>query len=96
MAKKQIKKKVVKSVNSKKSTVAKKDKVVKVVKKAKVLSKSTDKKILAGVLAGVADYLNYDPTLVRLLFVLIVIVTGIIPGVLVYLLAAIVMPKKVY
>ncbi len=65
-------------------------------KKAKTLYRATDKKILAGVLAGIAEYFNYDPTLVRLLFVLLVIVTGIIPGVLVYILAALVMPKKAY
>ncbi len=88
MAKKQLKKKIVMS--------RKNSKQVKVVKKAKVLSRSTDKKVLAGVLAGIAEYFNYDPTLIRLLFVLIVLLTGIIPGVLVYILAAIVMPKKVY
>jgi len=88
MAKKQVKKKSVKSVRS--------SKPIKVVKKDKVLSRSTDKKVLAGVLAGIADYLNYDPTIVRLVFVLLVLVTGIIPGVLIYIIAALVMPKKVY
>ena len=88
MVKKQVKKKIVKG--------RKNPKQVKTVKKAKVLSRSNDKKILAGVLAGVAEYLNYDPTIVRLVFVLLVLLTGLIPGVLVYILAAIVMPKKVY
>ena len=89
MAKKQVKKKSVKSVkNSKKSKP--------IAKKAKTLYRATDKKILAGVLAGIAEYFNYDPTLVRLLFILLVIVTGIIPGILVYILAALVMPKKAY
>ncbi len=87
MAKKQVQKK-----NVKKATKSRK---VEVAKKAKTFTRSTNK-VLTGVLAGIAEYFNYDPTLVRLLFVLLVLVTGIIPGVLVYILAALVMPKKVY
>lgn len=87
MAKKQVKKKSTNNVV--------RDKKVSVAKKAKVLSRSNNK-MIAGVLAGVAEYFNSDPTLVRLLFVLLVLVTGIIPGILVYILAALVMPKKAY
>lgn len=88
MAKKQVKKKVVKS----KKSVSKAPQA----NKAKKLYRSTDKKILAGVLAGIAEYFNYDPTLVRLLFVLLVILTGIVPGILVYILAALLVPKKAF
>jgi phage shock protein C len=87
MAKKQIKKNSTRNVKKSVNT--------KIVKKAKTLYKS-DNKVLDGVLAGIAEYLNYDPTLVRLLFVLLVLVTGIIPGILVYIILAVVMPKKVY
>lgn len=88
MAKKQAKKKNVKSSKSLKKT--------KQAKKAKKLYRATDKKVLAGVLAGIAEYFNYDPTLVRLLFILLVLVTGVIPGILIYILAALLIPKKVY
>ena len=87
MAKKQVKNKSVRSVKKLGSK--------NIAKKAKTLYKS-DNKVVEGVLAGIAEYLNYDPTLVRLLFVLLVLVTGIIPGILVYIILAVIMPKKVY
>ena len=36
----------------------------------KTLTRSKSNKMVAGVCAGLADYLNMDPTVVRLLFVL--------------------------
>jgi len=54
---------------------------------------STDSKI-AGVCGGIADYMGVDPTVVRLIWlVLSVFPGGIVGGVLAYLLAWIVMPK---
>lgn len=37
---------------------------------SKVLVRSRSNRMIAGVCAGLADYLNIDPTIVRLLFVL--------------------------
>jgi phage shock protein PspC (stress-responsive transcriptional regulator) len=51
---------------------------------------STDKKI-TGVCAGLAEYLNIDPTLVRLVFVVLALAGG--PGVLLYIALWVVMPK---
>jgi phage shock protein C len=54
---------------------------------------STDKK-LAGVCAGIADYFDWDPTLVRVLWVLLVLMpVPIFPGVIGYIVAWIVMPE---
>jgi phage shock protein C len=48
--------------------------------------------IRAGVCAGLGEYLNIDPTVVRLLFVLALFLTG--PGILVaYLIMAIIVPE---
>ncbi len=47
---------------------------------------------IAGVCAGFADYFDMDPTLMRLLWVLITFITGIIPGLVTYLLAWWMMP----
>ncbi len=52
---------------------------------------NTDKKI-DGVCAGIAEYINIDPTVVRLLWVLATLFVG--AGVLAYIIAAIVMPSK--
>lgn len=45
-----------------------------------------------GVASGLADYLNLDPVIVRLLFVLLTLSGG--HGVLVYLILAIFMPEE--
>ncbi len=56
----------------------------------KKLQKSQTDKKLCGVCAGIAEYFNIDPTLVRLLWVLVSLAGG--AGVLAYIIAAIVMP----
>jgi phage shock protein C len=49
--------------------------------------------MIAGVCAGLADYLNIDPTVVRLLFVLGFFLAG--PGIVIaYLIMAIVTPEQ--
>lgn len=58
---------------------------------AKRLERSTTHKIIGGVCGGVADYLNMDATLVRILTVVISLFTGV--PVLVYLVALFVMPQ---
>jgi phage shock protein C len=58
----------------------------------KKLYRSTEHKILAGVLGGVAEYFDIDPVLPRLMFTLITFATGIAPAVIVYIIAWIVVP----
>jgi len=48
---------------------------------------------LAGVCGGIAEYLDVDPTIVRLVWVLVFIFTGFIPGALAYLICWIVIPQ---
>jgi len=58
----------------------------------KTLTRSKSNRMIAGVCAGLADYLNIDPTVVRLLFVLGLFLAG--PGIVVaYLIMAIVTPE---
>ncbi|MDO9303555.1 MAG: PspC domain-containing protein [Anaerolineales bacterium] len=58
----------------------------------KTLTRSKSNRMIAGVCAGLADYLNIDPTVVRLLFVLGFFLAG--PGILIaYLIMAIVTPE---
>ncbi|HSX33291.1 MAG TPA: PspC domain-containing protein [Candidatus Saccharimonadales bacterium] len=52
-----------------------------------------DKKI-AGVCGGIADYLAVDSTVIRLVWLLLTLATGIVPGILAYILAAAVMPRQ--
>lgn len=57
----------------------------------KKLFRSEANKMLCGVCGGLADYLNLDATIVRLLFVLFGC-TG--TGVVAYVVAAIIMPTE--
>jgi phage shock protein PspC (stress-responsive transcriptional regulator) len=52
---------------------------------------ATDKKI-AGVCGGIAEYADIDPTVVRLVLVVLTIVTGIFPLLLAYLVAWVIIP----
>ena len=59
----------------------------------KTLTRSVSNRMVAGVCAGLGEYLNIDPTVVRLLFVLGFFLAG--PGiVLAYLIMAIVTPEE--
>ncbi|HRH31934.1 MAG TPA: PspC domain-containing protein [bacterium] len=59
----------------------------------KLYKSSTDKKI-AGVCGGLAEYFEIDATILRLVWALVVVFSGFVPGGLVYLIAALVMPEK--
>lgn len=57
----------------------------------KKLYLSKDRKI-AGVCGGVGEYFGIDPSVIRLGWIVITILTGIVPGIVAYLVAAIVIP----
>lgn len=59
----------------------------------KRLTKVKETAVLAGVLSGLADYFDQDPLLFRLGAVFLLIITGVFPGILMYIVAAIVLPK---
>lgn len=56
------------------------------------LRKSTNR-MIAGVCGGIAEWLGWDPTLVRVLYVLVSIFSAAFPGILVYIVLWLVMPK---
>lgn len=60
----------------------------------KQIYRSTRDKILGGVAAGMADYLDLDVVLVRLLWVLFILMGGI--GLPVYIIAWIIIPPEPY
>ncbi|GEM_PF-403431 len=59
----------------------------------KRLYRSMNNRAVAGVAAGLADYLNIDPTLVRIGFVLLGLMTAVVPVFLIYLVLAVMMPQ---
>ena len=68
-----------------------KDEIMKTIKK---LYRSNDNKTFAGIIGGVGEYFSVDPVLLRLIFLIITIMSGILPAILVYLIAIIIVPKK--
>jgi phage shock protein C len=59
----------------------------------KTLTRSKSNRMIAGVCTGLAEYLNLDPTVMRLLFVLGFFLMG--PGiVLAYFIMALVTPEQ--
>jgi len=58
----------------------------------KKLKRIPSKGMIAGVIAGFADYFVLEVTMLRILFVFFVLVTGFFPGVFAYLLAIVIMP----
>ena len=53
---------------------------------AKKLYRSKKNKVISGVCAGIAEYLNIDPTVVRLIYILLTIFTAVAPFVIIYLI----------
>lgn len=59
----------------------------------KRLYRSSRNYVIGGVCGGLAEYLGVDPTLVRLVYVLVSIFSAAFPGILVYLIAWLVIPR---
>lgn len=58
------------------------------------LTRSRDDRKIAGVCGGIADYFGWDPTLVRVLYVVISVASVGFPGMAVYLLLWVLMPNE--
>jgi len=50
--------------------------------------------MLAGVCAGIADYVGWDVTLVRAIYALLSIFSAVFPGLIVYLVLWVIMPLE--
>src|SRR5262245_22799119 len=58
------------------------------------LYRSRDERVLFGVAGGIAEWLDVDPALVRIVFALLVITAGV--GFLLYIVMALVIPEEPY
>jgi phage shock protein C len=54
----------------------------------------SNNRVIAGVCAGLAEYLGWDVTIVRILYLVLTILSAAFPGILVYIIMWIVMPKQ--
>jgi phage shock protein C len=48
--------------------------------------------MIAGVCRGIAEWLGWDPTIVRIGYVLLSVISAAFPGILVYIILWIIMP----
>ena len=57
------------------------------------LQRSRENRKIAGVCGGIAEWLGWDPTVVRVLYIIVSICSVAFPGILVYIILWLVMPK---
>lgn len=60
----------------------------------KNLYRSDTNKVFAGICGGLGEYWKIDPTVLRLLWILLTVFTGFVPGVIAYILAIFIVPVK--
>ena len=60
----------------------------------KRLYKSNDNKVFFGVIGGIGEYFDIEPVILRIIWVVIVIFTAFVPGVIAYIIAIFVVPHK--
>jgi phage shock protein C len=58
----------------------------------RALRRRRDAEKLAGVCSGLGEYFDLDPTFVRVLYAVITLFTGIVPGLVLYVILAIIIP----
>jgi phage shock protein C len=61
---------------------------------SKRLYRSRENRMVAGVCGGIAEYFGLDPTVVRVGFVLVSVLTVAFPGLLAYLIMMIIIPES--
>ena len=58
------------------------------------LTRSRSDRMFSGICGGLAVYADMDPTLMRLLVAIAIFVTGILPGLIAYIVAALIIPEE--
>jgi phage shock protein C len=60
----------------------------------KRLQRDQEQAVISGVVAGLAEYFNQDPVLFRVVAIAFLLLTGVFPGLIIYIAAWIIMPRK--
>lgn len=59
----------------------------------KLVRSKTNRKV-SGLCAGIADYANVDVTVVRLVALAMIVLSGVLPGIFLYLIAVLITPLE--
>ncbi|MBI4037354.1 PspC domain-containing protein [Candidatus Daviesbacteria bacterium] len=62
--------------------------------KNKKFYRSKSNRVIAGVIGGLGEYFNVDANILRLFWILLVMFTGIVPGIIAYIVAAVTIPEE--
>ena len=62
----------------------------------KKLTRSATDKMLCGVCGGIAEYLDVDPTIIRVAYVVMSLFSVAFPGLILYIILALIIPQKGY
>ncbi len=60
----------------------------------KKLYRSKENRVIFGVMGGFGEYFDIDPVILRVFYTAIAVFTAVLPGILAYILMAMVMPNK--
>ena len=60
----------------------------------KRLYRSDRNRVFAGICGGLGEYWNIDPVLLRLIWLLVVIFTGVVPGLVAYIIGIFIIPRR--
>lgn len=55
---------------------------------------SHENRVIGGVCGGLGEYFDIDATIIRLGWVVVTIFSGIIPGILIYIIALLIIPRE--
>jgi phage shock protein C len=62
----------------------------------KKLTRSVSDRMLCGVCGGIAEYLDVDPTIIRVAYVVMSLFSVAFPGLILYIILALIIPQKSY
>ncbi|MDK2917009.1 MAG: hypothetical protein PWR25_1566 [Euryarchaeota archaeon] len=61
---------------------------------AKRLYRSTTDRWVAGICGGIGEYLEIDPNVIRAIWVIVTVLTGFLPGIIIYILLWLILPEQ--
>lgn len=60
----------------------------------KKLYRSKENRVFLGLLGGIGEYADADPVLVRVVYLMVAVFTGVVPGIIAYVLGALIVPSR--
>jgi phage shock protein C len=60
----------------------------------KKLYRSKENRAVSGVIGGIGEYFEIDPTILRLVYIFLLFATAIVPGIIAYLIASFIVPER--